>query len=813
MSRHVRVAVPVPMLGPLVYRLKDGQQAVRGARVIVPLGARRVTGLVLSVSAGAEASSPTRLRDVEDVLDADPFLPEPVVSLAEWVAGYYVCGVGEAVVTAAPPFAWTSSKARVHPREGGPPPTDALGRVVLDVLRADGAMTPAALRSKVARRARGSAGPAIDGTVRALLRAGTLGLEHAMSGPSARVKTIRRLRVTPAGLDPAVDEALTPRQREVLGWLRDAPDGLAQADVAARGVSLPVLARLRERGLVHADEVVVERDPFTADLAEAEREAAKAQVVFTDEQRTAFSTLAGLADLARFHVAVLHGVTGSGKTEVYRRLARHVAGAGRRVLILVPEIALTPAVAATFRHTFGTRVAILHSALSSGERHDEWHRIRRGEVDVVVGTRSAVFAPLNEVGLLIVDEEHDTSYKQEEAPRYHGRDVAIVRAQQAGALVVLGSATPAMETYRHARTGKYTLVEMRRRVGDRPLADVRVVDMIGQFAERGPDVVLSGPLLEALDARLRAGEQAIVLLNRRGYAASIICRACGDTFECPECSVSLTLHRRAHRLRCHYCGHDEEAPLRCRKCGEEYLEYVGIGTERVEAEIAAAFPSARLARVDRDTIRRRGEITRVLRRFAVRELDVLVGTQMLAKGHDFPAVTLVGVISADVGLGVADFRAAERTFQLLTQVAGRAGRGEIRGEAIIQTLFPRHYSIRHARVQDYAAFYGEELKYRESMRYPPTVGMASVVVRGATLGDALAGAADFVRAMRPVPPGVQVLGPATAPLGRLRGEHRAQVFLKSASRRAMREALERAVAARPELLRRLSIDVDPLNVL
>ena len=388
---------------------------------------------------------------------------------------------------------------------------------------------------------------------------------------------------------------------------------------------------------------------------------------------------AAWADAAAFQPVLLHGVTGSGKTELYLRLADAVRGHGRGVLLLVPEIALTPAVAALFRGAFGERVAIQHSGLSDGERHDQWHRIRRGDVDVVVGTRSAVFAPVARLGLIIVDEEHDGSYKQEETPRYHGRDVAVMRARQAGAMVVLGSATPSMETFHNATTGRYRIVSLARRVLDRPMAAVRVVDMREEFAANGPDVILSGALVEALRDRVARQEQAIVLLNRRGYATVVFCRQCTHTLECPNCSVSLTVHKAIRRARCHYCNYAIGIPTKCANCAGPYLEQLGFGTERVEAEIRQLLPDARVARVDRDTVRRRGAITGLLSRFAGGELDVLVGTQMIAKGHDFPRVTLVGVISADVGLGMADFRAGERTFQLLTQVSGRAGRGEIAG--------------------------------------------------------------------------------------------------------------------------------------
>jgi primosomal protein N' (replication factor Y) len=483
------------------------------------------------------------------------------------------------------------------------------------------------------------------------------------------------------------------------------------------------------------------------------------------------------------------------------------------VLMLVPEIALTPAVAAVFRCTFGDRVAIQHSGLSDGERHDQWHRIRRGEVDVVVGTRSAVFAPVRSLGLVVIDEEHDGSYKQDESPRYHGRDVAVVRGSQAGALVVLGSATPALESFHNAQNGRYELLTLSRRVLERPMATVRIVDMREEYATEGPDVILSRGLCDAMAARIERHEQSIVLLNRRGFATNVFCRQCAATLDCPNCSVSLTVHRAEKRARCHYCNYAMGVPKTCLKCAGPYLEQLGFGTERVEAEIRERFAGIRVSRVDRDTIRRKGAIAALLSRFAAGDIDVLVGTQMIAKGHDFPRVTLVGVISADVGLGLADFRAAERTFQLLTQVAGRAGRGEIRGEAIVQTLYPKHYSIRHACQQDYNAFYQDEITFRRGMKYPPAVALINAVIKARTREAAMADAGELVNALRIGGEPYRVLGPAPAPLSRLKGEYRAQLFIKGSNRPAMREALQTVLSSRPEIRRRTIVDVDPMSVL
>jgi len=634
--------------------------------------------------------------------------------------------------------------------------------------------------------------------------------------PSARgrdhaFKTQRVAALTEAGrVDPA---GATAKQRAALATLAGRGGRTAVPALVALGVSSAMIATLARKGWITIGTEMVDRDPLAADPGAGPAVASPLAVTLTSEQQAALARLEGLAAGSRFAVALLHGVTGSGKTQVYLRLADGVRRAGRRVLILVPEIALTPAMAALVRAAFGDQVAIQHSGLSAGERHDQWHRIRRGDVSVVVGTRSAVFAPIENLGLVVVDEEHDTSYKQDESPRYHGRDVAIVRAQQAGALAVLGSATPSLETYQHASTGHYTLVSLERRVLDRPLAAVRVVDMREVFAAEGPDAVLSPPLRAALAARLADGEQSVVLLNRRGYAAAYFCRACAASLECPHCSITLTVHRAARRAQCHYCDYGQPLPPACPACGGEFLDYRGVGTERIEAEVRAALPAARVARVDRDTTRRRGAIDAVLRRFAARELDVLVGTQMIAKGHDFPEVTLVGVVSADVGLGVADFRAAERTFQLLTQVVGRAGRGTRPGEAIIQTLYPRHYGVALAARQDYAAFFDAELAYRKAMHYPPVLSLVNLVVRAPSASAAMRDAGLLARAMRAGRPPFEVLGPAAAPLPRLRGDFRVQVILKGTKRAAMRQAVQRALAQHPALARRTTVDVDPLTML
>ncbi len=740
------VAVPVPTLGLLTYSVPlDLPMPAAGARVIVPMGPRTVTGVVMGEAAAADTAY--TIKSIAQILDDAAFVPPDVLQLTEWVSDYYLAGPGATLAAALPP--------------------------------------------------------------------------HGLTSRRDRFKTVRIVALTAAALDEFLPR-ITARQREAIEVLRGSPEGMPSPHLAGRGVTAATVTRLNALGLISIREERVDRDPFehavSAITPPVPRDA-------TPEQQQALDTLIPLAVSRAFHVALVHGVTGSGKTEVYLRLADVVRKRGRGVLVLVPEIALTPQVAALFRARFGGAVAIQHSGLSNGERHDQWHRIRRGDVDVVIGTRSAVFAPLKNPGLIIVDEEHDTSYKQDETPRYHGRDVAIMRGKFANALVVIGSATPTIESYANALEGKYTLVSMRKRVLDRPLASVTVVNMREEIAQAGDEVVLSRPLASAIAERLERGEQSLILLNRRGFATSVICRQCAAVLDCPNCSISLTIHRQSlsrrsgaaakadgFRGRCHYCNFSKVVPNACEKCAAPYLERIGFGTERVEAEVRKLFPQARVARVDRDTVRRKGSLVEVLARVASGEVDILIGTQMIAKGHDFPDVTLVGVISADVGLGLADFRSAERTFQLLTQVAGRAGRGERPGQAIIQSLIPNHYSIKLACAQDYPAFYEKEVEFRRAMRYPPQVAMVNIVVRGRTFTEAMDGAHDLADAARGAK-GFAILGPAPAPLTRLRGEHRAQFFLKGISRKAMREALQLAVSRQPKLAKRISIDVDPLSML
>ena len=735
---YVHVAVPVPGMDLLTYAVpaEHGLPPI-GARVVVPLGSRSVTGIVAGHAASVEARPGVTVRALLRVVDREAYLPVEVIALAQWTAEYYAAGVSETLLSMLPP----------HGRADRP---------------------------------------------------------HAQKLRRVVTLTDTARQTTPR----------SARQAAVIARLAADPDGVPVTTLVTEGIGRDLVARLARAGLVCVSTQAVERDPFARDTVAVG--AASPDRQLTEEQAAAVDRLVGMASDGLFQAVLLHGITGSGKTEVYLRTAAAVCAAGRRVLMLVPEIALTPVLAALCRQTFGDRVAIQHSGLSDGERYDQWHRIRRGEVDVVVGTRSAVFTPLANLGLVIVDEEHDGSYKQEESPRYHARDVAIVRAQRSGALALLGSATPSLETFQNVVAGKYARLTLARRVQDRSLASVTLVDMREVYATEGADVVLSRALREALGACVARGEQAMVLLNRRGFATSVYCRQCAGTVECPHCSVSLVIHGSGarRRARCHYCDHAQAVPECCPSCRAPYLEHAGFGTERVEAEVVRAVPGARVARLDRDSIRRKGALADLLARFKAGDIDVLVGTQMIAKGHDFPRVTLVGVVSADVGLAMADFRAAERTFQLLTQVVGRAGRGTTPGHAIVQTLHPTHYSVELGCAQDYERFFAREIAFRTAMHYPPAVALINLVVRGPHAGQVMESAMALVQALKRAAGGrCEVLGPAPAPLSRLRGDHRMQVLVKGSARTAMRQLVTRVLASRPQWTRHMLVDVDPLNVL
>lgn len=624
-------------------------------------------------------------------------------------------------------------------------------------------------------------------------------------GPTFVKPKLRRfVRLTGAN-----EQKLTEAQQRVVTTLAESGSMSLQSlcEVAAVGAS--TVSSLAKKGLLEIYDEAVRRDPL-AHTATEKREtftltSAQSSVLQQIEQQIARGT---------YGAFLLHGVTGSGKTEVYIRAMRNALSLDRSSMMLVPEIALTPVFSRRLRAEFGDQVAIFHSSLQKGERFDEWTRVKNGDARIVIGTRSAVFAPVKNLGLIVIDEEHESSYRQQESPYYNARDTAIVRAQKESAAVVLGSATPSLESFYNARHGKYALLTLPQRIGSRPMATATMIDMRNVFERHGKPRVFSDELLEAIRQTHERREQSIILLNRRGYSRFILCRSCGETIQCPNCDVTLTYHRSERVIVCHYCNHRQPVPRVCPSCGKKYIYYVGEGTEQLEEMLTQFFPALRVARIDRDTTARRSVFEKSLSDFSAGEIDTLVGTQMLAKGHDFPNVTLVGVVSVDTGLALPDFRSAERTFQLITQVAGRAGRGDRPGRVLIQTYHPYHYALRHACAQDYEAFYAEEINYRKNHSYPPFVALASLLVHGPDLGRVrndsleLRKQLDLANKERKC----RILGPAPAPLARLKGEHRFQLLIKSRSRKHVREIADAALKTVANL-RSINLEIDPVSIM
>jgi len=608
-------------------------------------------------------------------------------------------------------------------------------------------------------------------------------------------------------LTSATAEKVTEKQQQVLLTLQQ------RGPLPLKELSAATVSSLVKKGLVEIFDEAVRRDPLANSVSLPVED-----FTLTSAQSSVLEKIKEQVDTETYGAFLLHGVTGSGKTEIYIRAMRAALERGRSAMMLVPEIALTPVFSQRLRSHFGDRVAIFHSSLQRGERFDEWTRVRNGEARVVIGTRSAVFAPVQNLGLIVVDEEHESTYRQQESPYYNARDTAIVRAQKESATVVLGSATPSLESFHNARAGKYRLLTLPERIGARPMATARIVDMRNVFMRHGKPKIFSDELLEAIQQTHQRREQSIILLNRRGYSSFILCRSCGETIQCPNCDVTLTYHRSERVIICHYCNHRKAVPKVCPSCGKKYIYYVGEGTEQLEEMLTQLFPALRVARIDRDTTARRSVFEQSLSDFSAGKIDTLVGTQMLAKGHDFPNVTLVGVVSVDAGLALPDFRSAERTFQLITQVAGRAGRGDRPGKVLIQTYHPYHYALRHACAQDYEGFYNEEIQYRRNHSYPPFVALGSVLVHGPDLTRVRNDSLEIRKQLDAANEGrkCRILGPAPAPLSRLKGEHRFQLLLKSRSRRNLREVADAALKASAENgmnLRSVNLEVDPVSIM
>ncbi len=810
MSDYCDVALPVPLRRTFTYTVPEPLREIiaPGFRVAVPFGKRALVGVVVGLGDTPPAAG--KAREIAQVLEAVPALSPHMLELGRWLAHYYVAPVGEVMRAMLPP--------PIEVRQQRELQITAIGRAALADLRA----LPAPRGTQQAEIAvleflEKAGKPVSESRFRkspeqhaATVRLAQRGALDAREAAKARA---RRTQVIVAWRDTYMSPAATPaeeRLRQVLMNERGPVPLTVLLKLAE--ASRSVVERLEREGKLQTweEQLVAEEEPWDSDFVPP-------QNTLNPSQQRAMEEINRWLELRTFTTALLYGVTGSGKTEVYLSAVQRVLEQGRSALILVPEIALTLWTARLCRARFGDVVAVLHSSLPDLERSREWWRVRRGEARIVVGTRSSVFAPLQDLALIIVDEEQESSYKQEETPRYHGRDTAVVRARLENSVALLASATPSLESFHHAQSGKYHLLQMETRVENRPMARVRIVDMREDFRRTHRSDPISAVLREAMAQRLEAGTQSLVLLNRRGYSWFILCRSCGAGVQCENCSISLTYHKRRDLLICHYCGFSRKVPKACPKCEAKHLYFVGEGSEQIEEYLGKMFPEARIGRLDRDAVRTKREYQQVLGAFAAGALDILVGTQMVAKGHDFQRVTLVGAVSADLLLGMPDFRAAERTFQLLTQVAGRAGRGHLPGEVFVQTHYPEHYAIQHAAQQDYGSFFEKELHFRRLMGYPPFTALANLIVRDAKIENAIRWSKLLSTFFLPyAKQGIKVLGPAPAPLARLKREYRFQFLLKSPKRGVLSQVLTAAldVCLKKEVPETaVLVDVDPLSLM
>ncbi|MGA2276479.1 MAG: primosomal protein N' [Terracidiphilus sp.] len=847
MIAYCEVALPVPLDRAFTYAVREEQRPLRGARVIVPFRNEKLIGVVTALRTSAPENF--EVRFLEAVLDDEPLLSDSLLKLAEWMAQYYLAPLGEVLrgmlplmaevrrtvyyrisdlgrdVLAASIEEGTVDSRIPESRHDAP----MLGFMKLSSSKSKGKQSGKCFAEEqdLERRvlARLASGEAVKVSTLRTATAATLPVLAALMRKkwivretAAAERDARRMERFAVLIPDARLPALTVKQQAILAELAACDGELPLTELRRKDLPSSTLQTLVRRGLVR-----IEERPAVFHLGGLQSQPAPLKL-----NEPQMDALAGLASaLGKFHAFLLHGVTGSGKTAVYLAAMQRALDQGLSSILLVPEIGLTPQSVGLLDAAFGQKVALLHSALTPEERSEQWRRIRRGDAPIVVGTRSAIFAPAQKLGLILVDEEHDQSYKQEETPRYNARDVAVMRAKFEGAVVVMGSATPSLESWQNSAAGKYQRIEMRDRVMNRPLPSVELIDMRREFQETGQEQLFSRALVAETQTALDRGEQALILLNRRGYSFAVICRACGAKLECENCAIALTHHkpsgedaevaREGQRLECHYCGFRRTVPARCPSCESEHLYYLGAGSQQGEERLGEIFPTARIGRMDRDTVRGRYDMERLLARLHSGEINLLVGTQMIAKGHDIHGVTLVGVVGCDHSLSMPDFRAAERVFQLMTQVSGRAGRGELPGRVVVQTYYPDHYAILAASTHDYASFVERELKYRRWMHYPPFGVLANVLVQSGKLEEAVAWSSILGKwFQKTAPEGVRVLGPCTAPIARIKGVYRFHLILKAASRKALNATLRAMLTHADEAgvpRRNLIVDVDALRLM
>jgi primosomal protein N' (replication factor Y) len=839
---HLEVAVAAPINQTLTYALDTGLDSLMpedpgecaGKRVLVPLSGRRVTGYVVAARPGEKTDF--TVRNIIRFLDERPLFHQSMIPFLRWVADYYHYPLGLVIKAALPGGLSPQSVKKLILSKNPPPGSDTTGgekHPWLATLLKKGQLTASetsrllgdAVSRKIIKKLEGEGAVRIEQSVQQDGTREKLEVCYSFSGDDqiftcgsednpADFKKWKEIYSTASGYSLKLSETRViyclSSIRKVTGLdrvpLKDIRAGYAGAAKA--------LNSLEEKGLVVRSSVRVYRSPSGEQLCFYPR-----PEKLTGEQTSAVAEISGALALQKFKPFLLHGVTGCGKTEVYLRAAEITLDAGRDVLFLVPEIALATQLEAHLVSRFGDLVVLLHSGMTKAERFDQYHMALEGRARVVVGARSALFAPLQDPGLIVVDEEHDSGFKQDDTFRYHGRDMAVVRAKFHNAVILLGSATPSITSYANALSGKYTLLSMTKRVGERPLPEVSIVDLNNRIPGKKRKIIRS-ELLAAMTENLQQGSQSILLLNRRGFSSALLCKDCGTPVQCSHCHVSLTLHKKSGKLLCHYCGFSIAADTVCVECRSTALAPAGFGIERVEEEVRELFPDARVARLDSDTAADRKKFLQILSAMHKGTVDILIGTQMIAKGHHFPNVTLVGVVWADGGISMPDFRAAEKTFQLITQVTGRAGRGELPGKVIIQTLRPDHYALVYAKEHQYLQMFEHEMRLRRSPPFPPYVRLTAIRIQGRVETDVQKSAVNVGRYLRRVisekKVGITVLGPAPAPLDKIRDNYRWQLLLKCSNVEELSDICIALYENRSELAHRRNtviIDVDPDNMM
>jgi primosomal protein N' (replication factor Y) len=819
MKKFAEVVIPLPLQEIYEYSVPPSMEKriSKGCRVLVPFGRKLLTGYVIEIKDSCSYAE-EKLKDIKDILDEEPLISDSIMTLTQWASDYYMCSWGELLKASLPAGINIQSKDFILITSKGQEKLKSLSPQDLQKekkwqLLQQISQHPHLLLSRLKKMH----SPALlYGLLNQLTEEGVIELKQQLKKPTAKRQYQEIIQlIEPSAGNYNIYYQLCRRskaQQQVLEALINQKSPIPFKKLQSQlGISRQAVIAMQKKGIIR-----INKEPVKNTITN-KKEVTIDNIKLTPSQNQIINSIYDAVPKGEFTPILLHGVTGSGKTEIYILSIMKVLQQGKKALLLTPEISLTPQLSRRFRSHFDSLVSLLHSGLTPRERLSEWWNIKEGNRTVVIGTRSAIFAPLDDVGIIIVDEEHDTSYKQEENPRYNARDLAVMRAKIENAIVLLGSATPSLESYYNAEKGKYQYLQLAERIFPGKLPQVEIVDMNEEFKKEGKRRIISELLFSEIDKCLSRKEQSLILLNRRGYASYLKCRKCGYIPICANCSMSLTYHLDEHKLKCHYCGYSRRPPERCKECEGEYIHYIGEGTEKIEEEISHFFPDAEVSRMDRDTTRYRGAAEKIITLFTAGDVDILIGTQMIAKGHDIHNVTLMGIISADIALGLPDFRSSERTFQLLTQASGRSGRGELPGKVIIQTNHPNHYSIEMAEKQDFHSFYQKEMRFRRIMKYPPFTYLVNVIIKGRSLDKLKKKAIKVANKLREKDSrSIWILGPSPAPLSKMKGNYRYQIVLKVKNRNRLKELIEGTLLdlrRQHFAMKDILIDVDPLSLM